>query len=287
MGSIVDTPAVRLQLESTSEAPSVVRGALSAIGDRASLPSGLLDDLKTAATEACNNVVMHAYAGFPGPLEVRVYLDPGGLEIVVRDHGLGIPDRLETDEQPQGIGIPMIESLAEDAEFIRCEEGGTEVRMRFGRVGDTEALTPELEPELEDDWISQLSGDAVVSLSSPSLLEGVLGRVTRALAAKARFSLDRFSDIFLATDVIATHASEAVAGGRIAFGLSIDVRHLEMTIGPFPAGTSSALSRRAAIRPSQSMLGTLVDRLEVLPTDGSEMLRIVIDESPRRMASAS
>ncbi len=61
----------------------------------------------------------------------------------------------------------------------------------------------------EDGWTAGLSGDAVVSLSPVSFLGALLGRLARALAARARFSLDRFSDVYLVTDAIAAHAARA------------------------------------------------------------------------------
>ena len=90
---------------------------------------------------------------------------------------------------------------------------------------------------------SWLSGDAVVSLSPISLLAGVLGRVARALAARARFSLDRFSDVYLVTDAIAAHAGRAAKGARLSFAISTAAQRLELTIGPFVDGSGGQLSR--------------------------------------------
>jgi serine/threonine-protein kinase RsbW len=286
VGAIEEFPAVRLELESTPESPSLVRGALSAVGEQVALGSQLLDDVKTAATEACNNVVTHAYRGLPGPLSVCMYLEPGSLELVVRDYGLGI-DELPEDERERGVGVPIIQALAHEATFRSCDDGGTEVRMQFAVPAGDEDLLPQASAAAPDDeWISRFSGDAVVSLSPVSLLEGVLGRLARALAARARFSLDRFSDVYLATDVIARHANNAATGARIAFGLSIQTRHLEMTIGPFRSGTSAVLSHQAPISAAESTLGLLADELEIVSANGSEMLRVVIDEPPPRAAVA-
>ncbi|MGI8571823.1 MAG: ATP-binding protein [Solirubrobacteraceae bacterium] len=287
MGAIEEFPAVRLELESTPECPSLVRGALSAVGEEVALDSRLLDDIKTAATEACNNVVTHAYRGLPGPLSVCTYLEPSSLEVVVRDYGLGISDDLVDDDQERGVGLPIIEALTREATFRRCDDGGTEVRMQFAVPAAGQALVPRPAAAAPDDeWISRVSGDAVASISPLCLLEGVLGRLARALAARARFSLDRFSDVYLATDVIARHAVNAATGARIAFGLSIQTRHLEMTIGPFRRGASAVLSHHAPISAAESTLGLLADELEIVSANGSEMLRVVIDEPPPRAATA-
>ncbi len=95
---------------------------------------------------------------------------------------------------------------------------------------------------------SWLSGDAVVSLSPISLLAGVLGRVARALAARARFSLDRFSDVYLVTDAIAAHAGRAAKGPRLSFAISADAQRLELT-----DRTVRRRERRPAVTPGAGL----------------------------------
>ena len=67
-------PAVRLELDSRPETLTLVRGVLAGVAELIGLDPELLDDLKTAVSEACNNVVMHAYDGVAGPLRKP----PGG-----------------------------------------------------------------------------------------------------------------------------------------------------------------------------------------------------------------
>ena len=85
-----DWPTVRLDLDSRPETLTLVRGALGGVADQLALDPELLDDLKTAVSEACNNVVMHAYDDQPGPLGVRLYARPDAIEVVIRDEGNGI-----------------------------------------------------------------------------------------------------------------------------------------------------------------------------------------------------
>ena len=49
----------------------VVRQAVAGLGEALGLPSSRIADLKTVVTEACNNVVVHAYGDEPGPLLVN------------------------------------------------------------------------------------------------------------------------------------------------------------------------------------------------------------------------
>src|SRR5436305_1686106 len=79
-----------LTLESRPETLTLVRGMLSGVAELLSMDPELLDDLKTAVSEACNNVVLHAYPGSVGPLTVTLSVGVGGVEVLVRDQGRGI-----------------------------------------------------------------------------------------------------------------------------------------------------------------------------------------------------
>jgi anti-sigma regulatory factor (Ser/Thr protein kinase) len=279
---IEDRPAVRLELDSSPETLTLVRGALGAVAEVLALDPELLDDLKTAVSEACNNVVMHAYDGVPGPLAVLLYVHADAIEVLVRDHGSGIPVSAPADDRMQGVGLPIIRALAQKAEFRRLPEGGTEVRMSFAGQRDGKPLFHlPTRPGPDDRDARWLSGDAVVSLSPISLLAGVLGRVARALAARARFSLDRFSDVYLVTDAIAAHAGRAAKGERMSFAISTDAQRLEMMIGPFQNGTGGQLSQQAPDYSAASALTMLSDELDVRQEEEDEVLHVVMVDRRR------
>jgi serine/threonine-protein kinase RsbW len=280
-----DSPAVRLELDSRPETLTLVRGVLAGVAELIGLDPELLDDLKTAVSEACNNVVMHAYDGETGPLGVRIYIDPEAIEVVVEDQGSGLPPLAPADETIRGVGLSVIRALAEQAEFRAIPQGGTEVRMSFAgqREGKPLFHLPSTAGP-DDHGGSWLSGDAVVSLSPISLLAGVLGRVARALAARARFSLDRFSDVYLVTDAIAAHAGRAAKGSRLSFAISTDAQRLELTIGPFVDGSGGQLSHEAPDYSAASALAKLSDELEVRHEDGAEVLHVVMVDRHRPSA---
>jgi serine/threonine-protein kinase RsbW len=281
-----EAPTVRLQLESSPETLTLVRGALGGMAELLSLDVELLDDLKTAVSEACNNVVMHAYGGESGPLSVCLLVGQEEIEVRVRDHGQGIPIEAPADDRLQGVGIPIMRALAQQTAFRALEDGGTEVWLQFAGRRDGKLLyDPPTAPSPEDGWIDHLSGDAVVSLSPLTFVGGVLGRLARALAARARFSLDRFSDVYLVTDALAAHTMQAANSSRVGFGISTDTRRLELTIGPFHGGTSSDLMG-AEQSEVGSALRRLTDELEVDRENGSESLRVVMLDS-REARSAS
>lgn len=277
-----DSPTISLKLESSPETLTLVRGMLGGVAELLQLDPELLDDLKTAVSEACNNVVMHAYEGASGPLEVCLFVEPEGIEVIVRDQGRGIPVLTPSDDRLQGVGIPIMRALAQQTAFRPLKDGGTEVWLEFSsqREGRPLYKLPGLAAP-ENGWSERLAGDAVVSLSPVTFVGGVLGRLARAMAARARFSLDRFSDVYLVTDAVAAHAVRAADATRIAFGLSTDTRRLELTIGPFRTGSSSDLAG-GATEEVDSALRLLSDELDVRSDEGGEMLRIVmLDHGPQ------
>jgi len=252
---------------------------LSGVSEALSFDAELVEDLKTAVSEACNNVVLHAYDGRPGPLVVGLGVLPDGVRAVVRDRGAGI--RLVASSDRMRVGLAMIGALANRAEFLSRPDGGTEVRMTFGR-GAGRPFERSVDQEPDAGSPPRLSGDAVVTLSPVELLSGVLGRIARALAASARFSLDRFSDVYLVTDAIAAHAAIASSASRIRFAVVAGERRLELTSGPFRTGSGSRLQADGSGGWPGSPLALLTDELTVEPAGDAELLRVVLIDHRRR-----
>jgi serine/threonine-protein kinase RsbW len=278
---------VRVELDSRPESLTLVRGMLAGVGELLGFDPELLDDLKTAVSEACNNVVLHAYGEEPGPLAVALQIDDGGVEVTVRDRGSGIQYVAPSDDR-MGVGLAVISALADRAEFLRATGGGTEVRMAFlGRGGPHGMGNGEAAPELDETWASDLSGDVVVTLSPVALLPGILGRVARALAANARFSLDRFSDLYLVTDALAAHARDAAKSGWIVFAIASANHRLELTLGPFRSGTSAALGIPTGSGRQESPLALLANELSAQALESSELLRVVMLDPREPVAAES
>ncbi|MFL5908377.1 MAG: ATP-binding protein, partial [Solirubrobacterales bacterium] len=87
------TRELRLTLPATAENVMVVRQAVAGLGEALGLASERVADLKTVITEACNNVVLHAYEDEPGPLLVTAEPGEGELEIQIADEGHGFRPR--------------------------------------------------------------------------------------------------------------------------------------------------------------------------------------------------
>lgn len=248
---------------------------LAGLGGLLAFDAALLDDLKTAVSEACNNVVLHAYDGEPGPLVLDLKITGERIEVVVRDEGSGIRQLASSDDR-MGVGLAVISALADSAEFVSTSEGGTEVRMSFtGARAATKVLDRQADRTGEDP-VLRLSGDVVATLSPVPLLTAVLGRVARALAVGAHFSLDRFSDLDLVTDLVAAYAQTAACSARIGFAIVAADRRLELTVGPFQASSCAQLEADASLQRPVLPLVRLADEITVQRGDHAEMLRVVL-----------
>jgi anti-sigma regulatory factor (Ser/Thr protein kinase) len=123
-------PDLVLTLPARAENVAVVRHAFGGLGDVMDVPDQTLSDIKLAVTEACTNVVVHAYpGGEDGPLGVRATVDDSTLTVVVSDQGRGIVPR--PDSPGLGLGLPLIATLAESLELGTGPDEETEVRMTF------------------------------------------------------------------------------------------------------------------------------------------------------------
>jgi serine/threonine-protein kinase RsbW len=123
-------PDIELLLPAIPENVAIVRHAFGALGEALDVEPQTLSDILLAVTEACTNVVVHAYAdGGVGPLEVQATLREDELVVVVRDEGPGIVPR--TDSPGLGLGLPLIASLANSVQLGHDAQGRTEVRMSF------------------------------------------------------------------------------------------------------------------------------------------------------------
>jgi serine/threonine-protein kinase RsbW len=123
-------PDLELKLPARAENVAVIRHAFGGFAEALSVDEQTLADIKLAVTEACTNVVIHAYEdGEHGDLEVDASIDDERLTVVIRDNGRGIVPR--PDSPGLGLGLPLIATLAESLELGKDRADHTEVRMTF------------------------------------------------------------------------------------------------------------------------------------------------------------
>jgi serine/threonine-protein kinase RsbW len=123
---------VKLTLPAIPENVAVVRHVLGAFAGSMGLPDELIEDLRLAVTEACTNVVRHAYPeGHPGAVEISIEPREERVRIVVADDGRGIGT--SSDTSGPGLGLPLIAAVADSVDLQSAPGGGSRVAMTFWR----------------------------------------------------------------------------------------------------------------------------------------------------------
>jgi anti-sigma regulatory factor (Ser/Thr protein kinase) len=123
---------IRLTLPARPENVAVVRHVLDGLAEALDLPRAVTEDIRLAVTEACANVVRHAYAEGEGTIDVVVRPKGSGLEVIVADSGRGIGQSLDT--AGPGLGLPLIAALADSLEIDRRASAGSRLVMSFLRA---------------------------------------------------------------------------------------------------------------------------------------------------------
>src|SRR4051794_30871142 len=175
-------PEFRMIIPSRPENVAIIRQALAGAIEVLGLSESRLLDINTAVSEACNNVVVHAYTGDEGPLEVYLCVQDSELEVIVRDKGVGIRPRApEPGLEVQGLGLSLIQTLSDRVEFLGGIDQGTEVRMAFSLNGQSESWVSNRSGDTRE--VHPPPGDLVIAVTAGPLAAPVLGRVIAMLAA--------------------------------------------------------------------------------------------------------
>jgi serine/threonine-protein kinase RsbW len=270
--------ALRIRLPAKPDNVAVVRQALTGLGDAYELDPDFLSDIRTAVTEACNNVVIHAYPGDdPGILEVEA--DPGGgtsVEVLVRDFGTGLqPNTVPTQERSLGLGLPLIAALARQFEIRSADTGGLEVQMVF--VSPDVAEVEQSGTDLSDAEREQAAPTAGMSIVPGPLVSAISSRVTAMLAARADFPLDRLADAVLVSDAVSAHAEAYVTGGDVGLAIQDGAGKLDFRVGPLRKGGAKGLLSELEVPGFGGSLERLVDNVSLEESgDAGEFLVLTI-----------
>jgi serine/threonine-protein kinase RsbW len=126
----VPTSFLLLEFEAEPENIGAARLGVADLAEGFGVKEPALGDLKTMVSEACTNVVRHAYPAGHGRFEVEAFRADGQLWIVVRDFGQGMQAEVESGEPSLRLGLGLISMLSSDFEISSGAEG-TELRMRL------------------------------------------------------------------------------------------------------------------------------------------------------------
>jgi anti-sigma regulatory factor (Ser/Thr protein kinase) len=264
-----DRSGLQMSLSARAENVAVVRHALAGLAERLGMDEASLADLKTVVTEACMNVVVHAYAGSePGPLEVEAESDRDGLTVVIRDHGTGIRPRPDIDRPSLRIGLTLIAALSSSFEIKGGADKGTEIRMHLplaareegAAVGSTFTVTADEETRIR--------------VGPPEIVGPVLSRALSALAARQDISVDRLSDTMLLSDAISARAPQGFSDGHVSLSIAELPEGIELKVGPMTHGGAERLRESFELPEVGGSLEALTDELRV--EDGAEGEYLVV-----------
>jgi serine/threonine-protein kinase RsbW len=261
-----------MSLPAKAENVAVVRHALAGLADRIGMDEPGIADLKTVVTEACMNVVVHAYPGdAPGLLEVEAAPELEGLTVVVRDYGMGIRPRPDVDRPSLRIGLTLIAALSQSFEIKGGADRGTEIRMHLplqarredGQVDSTPAAPARTADATE------------IRVGHPDLVGPVLSRTLSALAARREITVDRLADAMLLSDAISAGAPRGFEGEEVRLIIADREEGVELRVGPMKDGAGRQL-RESLELPEVGTLETLADEVRVEEHDEGDFLVIGI-----------
>jgi serine/threonine-protein kinase RsbW len=266
-----------MMLPAKAENVAVIRHALAGLAEQIGMDEPGLADLKTVVTEACMNVVVHAYRGEPGPLVVEANPDNEGLTVIVRDKGVGMrPQATDDQERPSlRLGLSLIAALSSSFAIAGGLDKGTEITMRVPlRGGGANGSQDEVSLEPAGVDTTELVTD------HPELLGPVLARIVGALAARRDLTVDRVSDAVLVTDAIAAAAPSRFANGRVRLGLDDREGEIGLRLGPMDPGAAKAIREELEVPTVGGSLEALADELTVEESDDGEYLVIRFAAAP-------
>jgi len=245
---------LRLTLPATAENVLVVRQAVAGLGEALGLSEQRIADLKTVTTEACNNVVLHAYDGVPGPLDVVATPTDEHLEIEIADHGHGFrPRASETGESTLGLGLPLIAALSDSFEVSGEAGAGSRTTMRFSYVPTSYSRNGTSE---------QAPTELDLRITPGAMVKPVLARIMGVLAARADFSVDRLADTVLLGDAVSSSGGAEFADGDVGLSIREQKGTLDVTVGPLVDGAGERLLAEMDV-PGGGSLRTLARSMEV------------------------
>lgn len=250
-----EVPNLCLTLSNRPEDVAVVHEAMTGVAQALGLDALEAGDLDTAVGEACKNVVWHAYEGTEGPLELELYADGAAVEVVVRDHGIGIRPHVGERTLPHtGIGLPIVHVLTRRVVYTNLPDGGTELRMHFEMPG---ARAPERPREAGPALVlggDRPAGDTLeMSLAPVSLASSVLPGVLGALAVRAGFGESAAAAVRTEAAALAAGVAESTIGARLDVAATVAPGELELFLGPLRQGAAAALLDAACGRPGAAL----------------------------------
>ncbi|MDX6582116.1 MAG: serine/threonine-protein kinase RsbW [Solirubrobacterales bacterium] len=243
----------------------LIRHALAGLAEALEMEPSEVADLKTVVTEACMNVVVHAYGEQEnGVLEVDAWPEDSCLVVSVRDYGAGIRPLADVEHRSLRLGLPLIAALTQSFEVSGSPGHGTVVKMRvpFAPNGNGAAVVPDAGEE------------ARIALPAGELLAPILSRVISMFATRADFSVDELSDAVLLSDALSAGDRDRFPDGTARLTVSEQAGSFELRVGPLDQGGGKRLLDGMRIPTLDASLESLADEVRIDPEGDGEVLAI-------------
>jgi serine/threonine-protein kinase RsbW len=133
---LTEDSLLKLSVDAKASALAPIRRAVSERVRELGADEESVARIAIAVSEACSNVVSHAYKeDEAGTIEIEAWAKGSDIVFSIRDNGTPLAQR-SAGSTGAGLGLYLIGSLSDDCELRNPEEGGTEILIGFRLKGD-------------------------------------------------------------------------------------------------------------------------------------------------------
>ncbi len=129
---------VNIVFDAKSENESLARVVVVSFITPLNPTLNVVNDIKTAVSEAVTNAIIHGYDGEYGKIYMNLRLKDGILQIEIKDNGIGI-ENIEQVKEPlytskpemerSGMGFTVMETFMDKLEVLSTYKMGTTILM--------------------------------------------------------------------------------------------------------------------------------------------------------------
>ena len=129
---------IKIQIPSHPRYCDVARMAVTGIASDAGFSELDVEDIKMAVSEACINVIQHAYDEDLHPLFLTFTYDDSKMIITIADEGKGFDtEKIKANAKPispespktSGLGLFIIQNLMDDVQILSIEGQGSSMQL--------------------------------------------------------------------------------------------------------------------------------------------------------------